>query len=136
MPQAPFAHEDALKLLASLQAAGALIARFASADASASPLHDALGQRAGQTKADLHSLQLDLVQLLSMQAAPDVPHVVAQISVDATPRALAIGPTIFPDRESAEETIAAFGSRRKISGLLAFPMPAAFVAYLPQAPSP
>ena len=131
MTDTRFSQEDALALLASLQAARALISRFAMADASASALHDALHQRTSAASADLASLQMDLVQLLSMTSDPNSPHVVAQICLDKTSPAFAIGPTVFADRETAAETIAKFGSRRRTSGTLAFPMPEAFVAYLP-----
>ena len=136
MDNATFTKEDALQLLGSLRQAHALITRFAAADTSNSPLHDALRERSTHASADLASLQVELVQILSQTADPATPHVIAQLAADQKSTDLAIGPTVFPNRAAAEETLEAFASARRHPMTLAFPMPEAFVASLTSSLSP
>lgn len=136
MQNATFTEADAVQLLATLHEAGALIARLAAADMSGTPLHDALRHRSALANADLASLQIELAQLLSQTSDPDSPHVIVQISAEKTPPVLSIGPTVFCDRASAEETITAFASSRRAAPTLAFPMPETFVACLARSTPP
>jgi len=126
---------DALCVLQSLQAAQIMLARLPDALTSAPALQSAAMQtaiegRIAASLASLHDLTVDIVEILSIHGCDaDEAHLIGQIDVE-TPAGIILAPERFESRAAAEQAIATFNARHRLSSTYRFPIPASFAPFV------